>query len=35
MWRGDEEQPEGSTGFIAFAWFIWEQGNTGTKLRWL
>ena len=35
MWRGDEEQPEGSSGFIAFAWFIWEQGNTDTKLRWL
>ena len=35
MWRGDEEQPEGSTGFIAFAWYIWQQGNTDTKLRWL
>ena len=35
MWRGDEEQPEGSSGFIAFAWFVWEQGNTDTKLRWL
>jgi hypothetical protein len=35
MWRGDEEQPEGSSGFIAFAWFIWEQGNTDTRLSWL
>lgn len=35
MWRGDEEQPEGSSGFIAFAWFVWEQGKTDTRLSWL
>lgn len=35
MWRGDEEQPEGTSGFIAFAWFVWEQGNTETKLDWI
>lgn len=35
MWRGDEEQPEGSSGFIAFAWFVWEKGNTETKLGWI
>ncbi len=35
MWRGDEEQREGSSGFIAFAWFVWEKGNTETKLSWI
>jgi len=35
MWRGDEEQPEGTSGFIAFAWFVWEQGKTDTKLDWI
>lgn len=35
MWRGDEEQPEGSSGFIAFAWFVWQQGETDTRLSWL
>lgn len=35
MWRGDEEQPQGSSGFIAFGWFVWEKGNTETKLGWL
>jgi len=35
MWRGDEEQPEGSSGFIAFAWFVWEQGKTETRLDWI
>tara|TARA_R100001510_G_scaffold18593_1_gene16092 strand:- start:759 stop:1406 length:648 start_codon:yes stop_codon:yes gene_type:complete len=35
MWRGDQEQPEGSSGFIAFAWFVWEQGNTDTRLDWI
>lgn len=35
MWRGDEEQPEGSSGFIAFAWFVWQQGKTDTRLDWI
>lgn len=35
MWRGDEVQPEGSSGFIAFAWFVWEQGKTDTRLDWI
>ena len=35
MWKGDEEQLEGSTGFIAFAWFVWDDKAKQTKIDWL
>lgn len=36
IWRGDEDQAwYGSTGKTAYAWFVWEQCSTDTKVSWL
>ncbi len=34
LWRGDEE---GKTtgGTLAFAWFVWQAGHSGTQIGWL
>lgn len=35
LWRGDDPDPRDKGGVIAFAWFVWEAGHTGTMLGWL
>jgi hypothetical protein len=36
LWRGDDPDPKGTGGAIAFAWFVWRHGWAGgTQLGWL
>jgi hypothetical protein len=34
LWRGDEVGKT-SGGTLAFAWFVWQSGHSGTQLGWL
>jgi len=34
LWRGDEDSP-GKGGTLAFAWFVWQRGHTGTQIGWI
>ena len=36
LWRGDDENPKDRGGAIAFAWFVFERGNTALPtLGWI
>lgn len=36
LWRGDDPNPRGSGGAMAFAWFVWRRGEAKpTQLGWL